>query len=149
MDPAAAPEHAWTAVFKAWVWSPPRNSATDLRQRGYSNALLTVYPGGFAIRPNWLERRMFGWQFADYAWPAVVIETHTPLRSAGVLFEISGRLARCAVKHSEHERLSGTLARAGLTVIEVKHRGREAPHQVPRVTLGPRASDVPASIVED
>jgi hypothetical protein len=142
------PEPAWTVPFKAWVWSPPRSAGTLIRQRGFANASLTVYPGGFSVRGNWLERRMFGWEQADYLWPTVVIETLTPARVPGLLFDIAGRLARCAVPRYDRDALTQALARADLTVIEVRHSGWEAPHSVPRDVLGTRTAEVPSSIIE-
>jgi hypothetical protein len=144
-------DHDWTERFRVWVWSPPGGrlfGLLDMRQRGYSNAALEVYPGGFTVRPNRLEQAMYGWREANYTWPVVVVETLRPLGTCGPLFEISGRLARCSVL-LQRERLLRALERAELTIVQTTRWGREAPHPVPRERLGVHATEVPDSIIGD
>ena len=153
----------WLAPFRVWVWSPtPPGRDPGLRQRGRSNARLEIFAGGFAVWPNRIEQRIFHWDHAAYRWPVVVMETHTRVRwrdlrmsdpgllpSTGLLFDVSGEIARCVMRRREERWVRQALERAGLTVIDVSHPGGEAPHRVPRLQLGPHASAVPASIVGD
>jgi hypothetical protein len=124
--------------------------------------LLDIFAGGFVVWPNRWEQRRFGWTHAEYTWPVVVMETHTRVRwrdlrmddpglltSQGLLFDVSGELARCVIRRRAVGWVRQALARAGLTVIDVRHPGGEAPHRVPRPRLGPNALAVPASIVDD
>ena len=126
--------------FSGWVWKPD-----SVRIRGMSTAQLEVYPGGFTIRPRVLLQRWSDWPVVDYRWPAVVIETLIPLGGPGLLFEMSGRLVKCVVRWNG-DRLRQALARAGLTVIEVRRWGWEAPRVVPADALGEHASDVPRAV---
>jgi hypothetical protein len=153
----------WLAPFRVWVWSPkPPGRNPSLRQRGRSNARLDIFAGGFAVWPNRMEQRLFHWDHAEYTWPVVVMEAHTRVRwrdlrmddpgllsSTGLLFDVSGEIARCVIRRREERWVREALERAGLMVINVSHPGGEAPHRVPHLQLGPYASSVPASIVED
>ncbi len=78
--------------------------------------------------------------------PAVVLETLLPLRSPGLLFEMTGRLARCGLRY-EAGRLRPALSRAGLSIIEVTHWGSEAPRSVTKKVLGSHAAEVPAAVI--
>ena len=130
------PEHVWTEAFKAWVWSPPgarRLGQLNVRQRGYANAVLEIHPAGFTVRANRLEQIAYGWRQAEYGGP-------------GLLFDISGDLARCSVRF-QRERLLPALERAGLAVVEVRRWGWEAPQQVSRALLGVDAGEVLDSII--
>lgn len=136
-------EDAWIEEFKAWVWEPPY---WRLRVRGLSNATLCVRPGGFTLKPRRLYDRISGWCEITYEWPVVVLETLLPFRSPGLLFEMSGRLARCSVNY-EAARLRAALERADLSVIDVKHWGWEAPRPVAEAVLGEHLAEVPAAVV--
>jgi len=130
----------WVAAFRAWVWKPD-----SVRIRGISTARLEIYPGGFAVRPRASLQRWSGWPVVEYRWPAVVIETLIPLGGPGLLFEMSGRLARCVVRR-DADRVRGALARAGLAMIEVRRWGWEASRVVPAHVLGEHAGDVPRAV---
>jgi hypothetical protein len=133
----------WTEEFKAWVWEPPY---WRVRVRGLSNAVLEVRPGGFTLRARHLYERISGWREITYEWPAVVLETLLPFRSPGLLFEMSGQLARCGLRY-EAGRLRPALNRAGISIIEVKHWGWEAPRPVVRTALGEHVAEVPAAVI--
>jgi hypothetical protein len=79
------------------------------------------------VRALRLERLLFGWGEVEYLCPAVALETHTPIRNSGLLFEMRFGLARCTLKHWDRRRVIAALERASLTVIEARHSGSEAP----------------------
>ena len=133
----------WVESFPAWVWEPPY---FRVRLRGLYTADLHVRRGGFTVEPRRLLRYVRRWQHIDYDWPAVVVETLLPLGGPGLLFEMSGRLARCQVRR-EGARLREALSRAGLAVVEFRHWGWEAPRRVPPDVLGEQAANVPAVVV--
>ncbi len=114
--------------------------------RGLSNATLYVRAGRFTLRARRLYDRISGWREVTYEWPAVVLETLLPLRSPGLLSEMSGKLARCGLRY-EAGRLRPALNRAGFSVIEVKHWGWEAFRPVAAAALGGHVADVPAVVI--
>jgi hypothetical protein len=99
------------------------------------------------VRSVGLERLLFGWTEIEYRWAAVVLERHIPTWNPGLLIEMRSELARCAIKHWEHRRVLAALQRAGLSVIEFRHVGWEAPHRVPPNLLGAHAKDVPSVVL--
>jgi hypothetical protein len=131
----------WVETFKAWVWEPPFER---MRVRGLSNASLFIRPGRFTVEARQVYRRIGGWEEAEYDWSVVVVETLRPLGSAGLLFEMSRKLARRSVQF-QGARLRRALTRAGFVVVEYRHWGWEAPRRVPTDVLGEHARDVPAA----
>jgi hypothetical protein len=142
----ARPPRTWVETFNAWVWRPPSFS---WRIRGISTAALDVYPGGFTVRAVGLERRIFGWGEIEYGWPAVVVETSLPGCDPGLLFEMHGELARCALAPWARRRVVAALERGGLTVIPVRRWGWEAPHKVRAGVLGEHVTRVPRVVSAD
>ncbi len=133
----------WVETFKAWVWEPPFER---MRVRGLSNATLFVCPGRFTMQARRFYRRIGGWEQVEYDWPAVVIETLRPIGGPGLLFEMSTKLARCAVPR-QGARLRNALNRAGFVVVEFRHRGWEARRRVPADVVGGEAANVPRAIL--
>jgi hypothetical protein len=138
-----ATDEDWVETFSAWVWEPPFER---MRVRGLSNATLFIRPGRFTVEARRYYRRIGGWDQLAYDWPTVVVETLRPLGGPGLLFEMSGKLARCAVQF-QGQRLRGALSRAGFVVIEWSHWGWEAPRRVPPDVIGEQAANVPAVVV--
>ena len=136
-------EDKWVEEFKAWVWEPPY---WRVRVRGLPNARLYIRRGGFALQARRFYPRLLGWHEITCEWPAVVLETLLPFRSPGLLFEMSGKLARCSLRY-EAGRLRPALSQAGLSVIEVKHWGWEAPRPVARAVLGEHLAEVPPAVI--
>jgi hypothetical protein len=97
------------------------------------------------VRSVGLERLLFGWTEIEYRW--AVLERHIPTWGSGLLIEMRSELARCAIKQWEHRRVVAALQRAGLSVIELRHVGWEAPHRVSPDLLGAHAKDVPSVVL--
>jgi hypothetical protein len=144
-------------VFSVWVWDTTTVSAwfpgRHMRQlRGLPNANLTIGAGRFTLEPGSIYRRlgqhMSRWtEQVDYAWPAVVIETLRPTGGPGVLFEMFGELSRFTARRGERSTVRAALAEAGFSFVDVTRWGWEAPHPVPRATLGGYVDHVPAVVV--
>jgi len=132
----------WVESFKVRVWEPPYLRA---RVRGVSNATLYVRPGRFTLEARRFYQRIGGWQEIEYEWPAVVVETLLPLGGPGLLFEMSGKLARCALPR-QGARLRHVLHRAGFSVVEVRRWGWEAPRLVDPSVLGEHVGGVPRAV---
>lgn len=133
-------EWAGAEWFSAFLHDP----RFMLHDHGYSNVHLGVYDRGMVIVPATITVLVHGWKDPiEYHWPAVVLKTRSPLRSAGVLVDVCGEMGAC-VTH-EGARLRRALDRAGLTVVEVRRGGMTRRVQ-PR-DLGTHLGDVPLSIV--
>ncbi len=139
----AAGVHEWVETFNVWVWEPPYFRP---RVRGLCNAALYIRPGAFTVEARRFYSYISGWRAVEYRWPAVVVETLRPLGDPGLLFEMSGKLARCQVRR-DGARLRQALDSAGFAVIEVRHWGWEKPHPVAASELGGHAGSVPRSVV--
>lgn len=140
--PASDSSSDWVETFKAWVWEPPY---MRWRVRGFFNATLFIRPGRFTMEARPFYRRVSGWEKLDYDWPTVVVETLRPLGGSGLLFEMSGQVARCAVQF-QGARLRAALSRAGFVVVEWSHWGWEAPRQVPEAVIGEQVVNVPRAV---
>jgi hypothetical protein len=114
--------------------------------RGLTNATLFIRPGGFTMEARPFYRRIGGWEELSYDWPAVVVETLRPFSGSGLLFEMSGKLARCAVQF-QGARLRAAVNRAGFVVVEWRHWGWEAPCRVPPDVIGEQAANVPHAVM--
>jgi hypothetical protein len=111
-----------------------------------SNATLYIRPGRFTVEARRFCQRIGGWREVEYERAAVVVERLLPLGGSGLLFEMSGKLARCTVPRQD-ARLRDALKRAGFSVVEVRRWGWEKPHLVAASLLGVRAAGVPRAVV--
>jgi len=136
---AAADQAEW---FQAWLWDP----RFQTHGRGFATVRLGVRPGGLTLFPRHAESLIHGWdEPIEYDWPVVVSEQLLPLMSRGLLVDVRGAAGLCIVRHDRALRES--LARAGLTVIEIRRWGWDSPRRVHALELSAHIADVPRSIV--
>jgi hypothetical protein len=108
------------------------------------------------VQPRKVAGRLVSMPRLEYRWPTVVVQhlvwsyrLNFP-GFASVLLDLDGQLASASVPFGKRKTFAGLLRRAGFDVVEVVHRGWEAPApidadqhsqlqgRVPRCVLGKR-----------
>jgi hypothetical protein len=107
-----------------------------LRARGFSTADLLVFPGHLVVQPRRFAAALVRMPLLEYRWPSVVVQhlvwsyrLNFP-GFAAVLLELNDQLASAWVPFGKRKTFAGVLRWAGFDVVEVVHRGWEAPAPV-------------------
>ena len=139
-DGASSDEVEW---FSAWLWDP----RFAMHIRGWSTVRLGVRPRGLTIAPGQVETLLHGWRAPiEYDWPVAVLERLLPFASRGLLVDVQGQAGLCIVHRVEA--LREALARAGVSVIEIRRWGWDMPRRIRLEELGTHHQDeLPPSIV--
>jgi hypothetical protein len=135
------PPTPWIEWFDVYQWNPFQL----VRGRGFRNARLGVFEGGFVVSPRW--PRTSSWEQFEYRRPAVVFQRLLPMGTRGLLVERRGVLARCSIPRGQVARVRSALGRAGIDVIDVSAWGWEEPRPVEPRLLGVHVGEVPACVL--
>ena len=111
------------------------------RPHGFSNVRIDVRTGTLTVVPLPVEILMHGsWEPLEYSWPSVVLARLRPFAQTGLLVDVHGSLAYCALL--DGARLRGALSTAGFEVIDIERWGIR-PRGVQRHEVGERFDRVP------